>query len=253
MCFQSLLWVKQIYSTHPVIFKVVGDERWAERSGWVNSTAGVINLGGGKRTRGEAQMKLPHHPSAFTVPTWDGTWQIQPLRAKTYSKKMSQGNGETNCQRCRSWDVVSSPVCGGQDTQHQLEGGNDFNSQPLACIDSLWKLHGGKKENVIAYSCITWTGATLFCHIYFLNMKTQACTPISLLGFLLLNRGKIGRNTKNWREISFETLPAVFKPSHKQLFLIQRGWVVAVSSQSEHSATEHNFTVSGISMLILRY
>lgn len=82
-------------------------------------------------------MKLPHHPPAFTGPPRGETWQIQPLRAKTYSEKMSQGNRETNGQRRRPRDVVPSPVCGGQDTQHQLEGGNDLNPQPLACIDSL--------------------------------------------------------------------------------------------------------------------
>lgn len=134
--------------------------------------------------------KLPsaNHVSALTGPSWGGTLQISTVRIQTYSKKMSQGNRETNGQRCWSWDIIPPPVCGGKDTQHQLEGSNDFNTQSLARIDSLWKLHGDKKENVTWYS----TSTAKFCRIYFLNGKTQTCTAISLLKLFLLNKeGKI--------------------------------------------------------------
>lgn len=83
-----------------MIFKVVGNQRWAKRSGWVNSTTGVINLGGGKRTSGEALMHMWHlHYTGGQVAAWFRCTQqlhsSHPRGERLFAMRLSCPNRET--------------------------------------------------------------------------------------------------------------------------------------------------------------
>lgn len=82
-----------------MIFKVVGNQRWAKRSGWVNSTTGVINLGGGKRTSGEARMHMWHlHYTGAQVAACSMVRML--TTASLIPPALPQKKGGENCLPC---------------------------------------------------------------------------------------------------------------------------------------------------------